>query len=210
MTEVPPPSASPPPDPPRAHEPHDAPEAPRMPSWVPIVIGLALVIIAALAVFTGLHYREPAAINRMTSRIIPHRNAAGRQTAPAVPGEPAPGASLVYPGDAVPKANEPVQSRSRAQITGGAAGVTAVVRMEARRGLQTRVKPDDALIYVNDLAIGEAKQFSTADEIYDFAAPGSYTIRIVAPGYRERQFVVTAGDGARQEIARIDVKLEKQ
>ncbi|MCU1349223.1 MAG: hypothetical protein JWO56_2253, partial [Acidobacteria bacterium] len=178
----------------------------------PIVIGLALVVMAALAVFTGLRYREPAAINRMANGILPHRGTP-RQTAPAPPGEPAPGASLVFPGDAdnVPKANEPVQTRSRAQITGGgAAGVVGIVRMDASRGMQTKVTPDDALVYVNDLAIGEARQFNTPDEIYDFAAPGSYTIRIVAPGYRERTFVVNAGEGAKQEIARIEVKLEKQ
>ena len=218
MSEVPPPEAprnAPSPDAaprvhePHVHEPHDPPEAPLMPGWVPIVIGLALVIMAALAVFTGLRYREPAAI----SRLIPRRTVP-RQTAPAPPGEPTPGASLVYPGgdaDNVPQANAPVESRSRAAITGGgAAGVTAVVRIEARRGLQTKVEPDDALVYVNDLAIGEARQFNTPDEIYDFAAPGSYTIRITAPGYRERTFVVNASESAKNEIAKIEIKLEKQ
>ena len=202
MTEVPPPETS------RAHEPHEPPEAPLMPAWVPIVIGIALVIMAALAVFTGMRYREPAAISRMiTRRTVP------RQPAPAPPGEPSPGASLVYPGDAdnVPRANAPVESRSRAEITGGgAAGVNATVRIEARRGMLTKVEPDDALVYVNDLAIGEARQFNTPDEIYDFAAPGSYTIRISAAGYRERTFVVNASDGAKNEIARIEIKLEKQ
>jgi hypothetical protein len=202
MSEVPPPET------PRAHEPHEPPEAPLMPGWVPIVIGLALVIMAALAVFTGLRYREPAAISRLITR-----RSTPRQTAPAPPGEPTPGASLVYPGDAdnVPQANAPVESRSRAEIVGGgAAGVNSVVRIEARRGMLTKVEPDDALVYVNDLAIGEARQFNTPDEIYDFAAPGSYTIRITAPGYRERTFVVNASEGAKNEIARIEIKLEKQ
>jgi hypothetical protein len=203
MTEVPPPET-----PPRAHEPHDLPEAPLMPGWVPVVIGLALVVMAALAVFTGLRYREPAAIGRMITR-----RGTPRPTAPAPPGEPTPGASLVYPGDAdnVPRANAPVESQSRAEITGGgASGVTAVVRIEARRGLLTKVEPDDALVYVNDLAIGEAKQFNTPDEIYDFAAPGSYTIRLTAPGYRERTFTVIATEAAKNEVARIEVKLERQ
>ena len=75
--------------------------------------------------------------------------------------------------------------------------------------MMTNVTPDDAMIYVNDLAIGEAKQFNTADEVYDFPAPGSYTVRIVAPGYKERVFVVTAADNATDEIARIDVKLAR-
>ena len=73
----------------------------------------------------------------------------------------------------------------------------------------TNVAPDDAMIYVNDLPIGEAKQFNTPDEVYDFPAPGSYTIRVVAPGYKERVFVVTAAENATEEIARIDAKLSR-
>jgi len=212
MSEVPPPV--PPETPPpgheheHKHEPHEVPEPPLMPGWVPLTIGLALVVMAALAVFTGLRYRQPTAITRMITR-----RSTPRQTAPAPPGEPAPGASLVYPGDAdnVPRANAPVETRSRAEITGGGtAGVSSIVRIEARRGMLTNVEPDDALVYVNDLAIGEAKQFNTPDEIYDFAAPGSYTIRLTAPGYRERTFVVNAGEAAKNEVARIEVKLEKQ
>ena len=71
------------------------------------------------------------------------------------------------------------------------------------------VLPDDAMVFVNGLAIGEARQFNTMDKLYDFPAAGSYTIRIVAPGYKERQFVITAADDAVQEIARIDAKLVK-
>ncbi len=81
--------------------------------------------------------------------------------------------------------------------------------MWARRGMITTVVPDDALIYVNNLAVGQARQFATMDEVYDFPNPGSYTIRVVEQGYKERQFVVTVAENARQEIARIDVKLEK-
>jgi hypothetical protein len=179
-----------------------------MPGWVPVLIGVLLVTMAGLAVFTGLRYRQAA----MTP-MIHSRRAPARTMASAPPGEPGPGASLVYPGDAenVPAAKEPVTGRARAEITGGgSAGITSTIRMWARRGLITTVVPDDALIYVNDLAVGQARQFATMDEVYDFPAPGSYTIRVVAPGYQERQFVVTAADNAPQEIARIDVKLKKQ
>ena len=69
--------------------------------------------------------------------------------------------------------------------------------------------PDDAMIYINDLPIGEAKQFNTPDEVYDFPAPGSYTVRVVAPGYKERVFVVTAAENAQDEVARIDVRLAR-
>ena len=75
--------------------------------------------------------------------------------------------------------------------------------------MMTNVVPDDAMIYVNDLAIGEAKQFDEPDEVYDVPATGSYTVRVIAPGYKERVFVVTAAETAPDEIARIDVKLSR-
>ena len=36
-----------------------APEEPHLPRWVPALIGAVLVIIAGLAVYTGLRYRNP-------------------------------------------------------------------------------------------------------------------------------------------------------
>jgi hypothetical protein len=69
------------------------------------------------------------------------------------------------------------------------------------------VVPDNAMVYVNTVLIGEASQFDTPDEIYDFAEPGSYTVRIVAPNGHEKTYIVTAANEAKQEIARISVKL---
>ena len=105
-------------------------------------------------------------------------------------------------------ANAPVTGRARAEITGGgAAGVQATVRMSARRGMILSIVPNDAMVYVNDLLIGQANQFDKPDEVYDFAAPGSYTIRISAPGYRDRQFVVNVAANATPEVARIEATL---
>jgi hypothetical protein len=185
------------------------PDEPRLPSWVPTLIGVVLVALAALAVYTGVRYRNPA----LADGIIRGRPAPNASQGGGPPGEPGPGASLVFPGDSgdnAPTASDAVSGRARATISGGgAAGVSSAVRLWARRGMTTNVVPDDAMIYVNDLAIGEAKQFNTADEVYDFPAPGSYTVRIIAPGYKERQFVVTAAENAQEEIARIDVKLAR-
>jgi hypothetical protein len=69
------------------------------------------------------------------------------------------------------------------------------------------VIPDDAIVYVNDTPIGQASQWTG---VYEFAQPGSYTIRIAAPGYKEQRFVVTAAENAQQEVAGITAKLEKQ
>jgi len=166
------------------------PDQAQLPGWVPTAIGIVLVIMAALAVYTGLRYRNPT----LAGSIIKTRHPPRAMTGGGPPGEPEPGASLVFPENA-PTAQ-----------AGTLAGKAA---MSARRGLITNVLPDDALVYVNGVVIGEAKQFNTMNKVYDFPAEGSYMIRLVAPGYKEAQFAVTASDNAQQEIARIDAKLPR-
>lgn len=168
-----------------------APGQPGLPSWVPTTIGIVLVAIAAFAVWTGLRYRSPTLANGI---IHPRRTPRG-MTGGGPPGEPEPGASLVFPE----------KSPTAAAGTATGAGV-----MAARRALMTNVLPEDAMVYVNGVLIGEAKQFNAAHEGYDFPAPGSYTIKLTAPGYRDAQFVVNASDDAQMEIARIDFKLQRQ
>jgi len=194
-----------PPQPPRHRDGTD--DVAVMPRWVPIAIGIVLVTLAALAVVTGLRYRDQTLV-----RIVQPRQRPMRPTAPAPPGEPEPGASLMFPGDAanVPAAREPESGSSHAEITGGASGVAGTVRMWARRGLRTNITPADAVIYINDVAVGQANQFDSEDKEYDFAEPGSYTMRIIAPGYKERRFIVTAADNAKAETAMIAAKLDKQ
>ncbi|HMC20431.1 MAG TPA: hypothetical protein VKL19_01165 [Thermoanaerobaculia bacterium] len=185
MTDLPP--ETPPPEPPRERH---VPDQPVLPSWVPTVIGIVLVLMAGLAVYTGLRYRNPTLANG----IIKTRRPPRAMTGGGPPGEPEPGASLVFPENAP---------------TAEAATITGSAVMTARRGLITNVLPDDALVYVNGVVIGEAKQFNTMNKVYDFPAEGSYTVRLIAPGYKEAQFVITASDNAQQEIARIDARLAR-
>jgi PEGA domain-containing protein len=173
-------------EPPRERHPS---QQPGIPSWVPTSIGIVLVVMAALAVYTGLRYRNPTLANG----IIKTRKPPRAMTGGGPPGEPEPGASLVFPE------NSPTASTT-----------TVAGAMSARRGLLTNVMPDDAMVYVNGVLIGQAKQFNAPDEVYDFPAPGAYTIRLMAPGYKEAQYVVSASDNATKEIARIDVKLQRQ
>jgi len=178
------------------------PDAPPMPRWVPVLIGIVLVLIAALAVWTGIRYRQPATL---ANGIVRSRRAPRPMTGAGAPGEPEPGSSLMFPGEA-PTAGVPVGGRTRVEITGGGAqGITAVMRVWARRGMSLKVTPDDAIVYVNDTPIGQASQWTG---VYEFAQPGSYTVRIEAPGYRERMFVVTAAENAKDEVATIAAKLE--
>ena len=177
-----------------------------MPRWVPVLIGGVLVLIAAFAVFTGLRYRSTDTI---TKHVQPRTER--RANSPAPPGEPGAGASLVFhgsEGDNTPAANAPVTGDARAVISGGPGGVSSTVRIWARRGMVFDVEPEDAMVYVNELPIGEVAQFNTADEIYDFATPGSYTVKVVAPSGAQRTFVVTAADDAKENVALIAVKLK--
>jgi hypothetical protein len=170
---------------------------PSMPGWVPVVIGVVLVTIAGFAVYTGLRYRNDTLVDRVLQPRKP---------------VPAQGGGSGFPGEGsekTPDAREPVASRTRAEITGGGAnGVVSTMRITARRGMVTRVVPEDAMVFVNDVSIGEAQQFNAPDETYDFPAAGSYTVRFVAPGFEERQFIVTVIDTAKTEVAVLDVKLE--
>jgi hypothetical protein len=180
------------------------PASPGMPRWVPVLIGMLLVVLAGLAVFTGLRYRES---NTMSEHVQPRRE---RSTAYAPPGEPGAGASLVMQGqgsDNAPAANQPVTGQARAVISGGPGGVQSTVRIWARRGMVLTVTPPEAMVYVNGMLIGQASQFDTTDEIYDFAEAGSYTVRIVSPAGKEKSFVVTAADDAEQDVAEIEAKL---
>lgn len=192
-----------------SHAPAPADGTPVMPRWVPTLIGVVLVAMAGLAVYTGIRYRTPTLANGIIKAPHPARTMTGGA---GPPGEPEPGASLVFPGDAAdntPAAREAVTGRARAEVTGTGHSITSTVRIWARRGMIVNVVPDDAMVSVNDLAIGQARQFNTMDGVYDFPAPGSYTIRFSAPGYKDQQFVVTVAENARDEIARLDVKLAR-
>jgi hypothetical protein len=57
------------------------------------------------------------------------------------------------------------------------------------------------------MPIGQVSQLNTMDEAYEFAAPGSYTIKLVGPGGTEKSYIVTASDDAPQDVARITTDL---
>lgn len=177
-----------------------------MPRWVPVLIGVILVALAGLAVFTGLRYRQGQTLVDQIGGPTPRP---GSNSA-APPGEPGAGSSLVLP-ESTPSANAPVAGDARAVISGGGAGgVQSSVRIWARRGMVLNVLPDDAVVYVNDTPIGAVRQFNSMDEAFEFAEPGSYTIKVSADGHRTRQYVVTVADNAPNDIARISAKLDTQ
>lgn len=176
-----------------------------MPRWVPFVIGLILVLLGGLAVYTGLRYRDNTLV-----RIVKPRGAPRSSTA-APPGEPEAGASLVFPGesgDNTPAAHPAVGGQARADVSGTAGAIESSVRILARRGMIMNVRPPDTMVYVNDVPVGQASQFST--QAYEFPQPGSYNVRLSAPGFADRALVVTADGRAKGEVARIEVSLARQ
>lgn len=186
------------------HEDEELPDPSLLPRWIPVLIGGILAVMAGLAVWTGLRFRDD---ETMKAHVRPRPD---RRAAAAPPGEPGAGASLVLhgrSGETTPAAGAPVTGRARAEIRGGPQGVEATLRLWARRGMVLDVVPEDAMVYVNDLPIGEVRQFNTPEEVYDFAEPGSYVVRIVAPRGPEKRYVVTATDSAPQDIARISARL---
>src|SRR2546425_13364130 len=128
MTERPPS-----PEPPRERH---VPDQPVLPSWVPTVIGIVLVVMAALAVYTGLRFRNPTLANG----IIKTRHPPRAMTGGGPPGEPEAGSSLVFPGEAAD--NTPAASTIAQNGLG-------TVRLSARRGMILNVLPDDAMVFVN-------------------------------------------------------------
>ncbi|HUR79345.1 MAG TPA: hypothetical protein VM733_01170 [Thermoanaerobaculia bacterium] len=186
---------------------HHEPRQAVMPRWVPVLIGIVLVVIAALAIFTGLRSRDDS----LLSQVHPRRQQ-GANT-PAPPGEPGAGASLVLhgaSGENTPEANEPVRGTARAVVTGGPGGVSSSVRTWARRGMVLNVLPEDTSVFVNDMPIGQVAQFNTMDEAYEFAAAGSYNVKLVAPEGATKTYVVTASEDARDDVVRITADLRKQ
>lgn len=182
-----------------------------LPKWVPIGLGLVLLIMAVLAVYTGLNYRN-VSLSRGLGRVVSSRTPS-RVAESGVPGEPQPGASRVVHGEhgeAIPQpdAFDPDQSPSAIRSEGGA--VIPVIRLAARRGLLVRVIPDDALVYVNGQPIGAARQFSSSDQIYEFAEEGRFAVRLVAPGYHEVEYEISATQDAADEVAVINAKLRKE
>ena len=193
------------PSPEHSHAAHEHEQPSLMPRWVPVLIGGILVVMAGFAVYTGLRTRDDDTI---LAHVRPQRQQ--QANTPAPPGEPGAGASLVLHGEAgenTPAANDPVRGQSRAMVQGGPGGVSSVVRIWARRGMVLNVLPDDTLVYVNDLPIGQVKQFNTMDEAYEFAAAGSYTVKLVAPSGTEKTYVVTAAEDAQQDVARISAEM---
>ncbi|MCM2313865.1 MAG: hypothetical protein NDJ92_01765 [Thermoanaerobaculia bacterium] len=184
-----------------------------LPRWVAPAIGLALVAIAAMAVWTGFRPRT-----RPEARLVITEPAVSRSTgmpedSGGAPGNPEPGASRMVQsesGGAVPDAQPlPEGELPRITIEGNQAGVTQTSSVEVRRGIAFDADRPDAIVYVNDLPIGDAGQYSAKDQAYEFAQEGTFNVRVVAKDGTEARFVVVATAAAQTDVLMIRVRLAR-
>lgn len=187
-------------------------ESTKLPRWVPLTIGALLIAIASAAVYTGVTYRRQG-LGRAFRRLP----MVGRIDRGGAPGEPEAGASRIMHGDAGDAVPPPGTAGSdddevRVAIIGGPDGVVPSIKLAARRGIIIRVDPSDAVVYVNDRAMGTAAQFSTEDQVWEFpdVPGGTFHVRLVADGYKEYEYVVTSDPDAEVEVAPLEVKLARQ
>jgi hypothetical protein len=182
-----------------------------LPRWVAPAIGLALVVIAGLAVWSGFRPRtRPEAKIVITEPAAPPLTGM-REDSGGSPGDPGPGASRIVQSDtggAVPAAAPlPEGELPRSTIAGDKAGVTTTASLEVRRGVAFDSDRPDAVVYVNDVPIGDAGQFAVKDQPYEFAQEGTFTVRVVAKDGTEARFVVVATAAAETDVAMIRVRL---
>lgn len=215
MDELKPPASEPelPPEasPGETGPPDDAPL--ELPGWVAPAIGLALVLIAGMAVWTGFRPRTRPEAKLVITEPAIREHAAQPEDSGGAPGDPGPGASRVVQSDtggAVPSAQPlPEGELPRATIAGDETGVTPTTNLEVRRGIAFDSDRSDAVVYVNDLPIGDAGQYAAKDQPYEFAQEGTFTVRVVAADGTEARFVVVATAAAETDVAVIRVRLAR-
>lgn len=197
-----------------------APDAPAedqpltLPGWVAPAIGIVLVAIAGMAAWTGFRQRTRMDVKYVLSG---PQLSGSSTTMPGdsggAPGDPGPGASRVVQsesGGEVPRAEPlPEGELPRASIHGDAAGVVPSSSLEVRRGVAFDCDRPDAMVYVNDLPIGEAGQFASKDQPYEFPQEGSFSVRVVARDGIETRFTVVASSGSETDVKVIPVRLAR-
>ena len=117
--------------------------APAMPRWVPIAIGVVLVLIAALAVWTGIRYRHPTLANGIVKSRL-YRLEQGSRIADAVSraGGVTPKAELAQVNLAAPLAVDALSPDDEALVEG---------RSESLQQPAVRGVPDDLVAEAVDL-----------------------------------------------------------
>lgn len=166
-----------------------------LPSWIPILLGVVLVTMAAFAVYTGMTHR-----GKPLARAVRHPVSTARRVV-----------ANVLPGDTDDPAPNPATSvtTSKMAIAGDGKSISSATILRAGRGMMIKAEPNTASVFVNERLIGTAAQFSRLDSIYEFPAEGSFSVRLMADGFEDAVYLVTVEPEADQEIAEIEVRLRR-
>lgn len=167
----------------------------KLPAWIPILLGLVLVTMAAFAVYTGMTHR-----GKPFARALGHPVSLARRAV-----------ANVLPGDTEDPAPHPATpvTTSKMVVVGDGKSITSTTMLRAERGMMIKAEPNTAAVYVNDRLIGTAAQFSRLDSVYEFPAEGNFTVRLMADGFEDAVYLVTVEPEADQEIAAIEVRLRR-
>lgn len=171
----------------------------KLPGWVGAAIGITLVVLGAMAVYTGFHSRSirPAAKSESSEPSMLGTFSMPEDSGGA-PGAPEAGASRIAPGSA------------DNHVSAQAPRVPPAESISVRRAVVFSIEPSSALVFVNGAAIGPANQFSAPSEAYEFGEAGTFVVKFVADGYRDGEVVVVADNGAAEDVAVIGMKLERR
>ena len=81
-----------------------------------------------------------------------------------------------------------------------------------RRGAEFNVTPPQALVTVDETAIGQADNddHSRGDKKYVFSQPGKHYVKLSAPGFRTTWIAIMVDSKATEEFADVDTRLPQQ
>jgi len=110
----------------------------------------------------------------------------------------------------------PPESTTQSAATPGFEVPQAVSEVyEARRAAQFNIRPDNALITINGVAIGRAEEwgggtFGGGGRPYPFRDPGTYYVELRADGYQTTWIKIVIRPDAKDLTVKVRTKLPKQ
>ncbi|MBZ5588289.1 MAG: protein kinase [Acidobacteriia bacterium] len=149
------------------------------------------------------------AIRRPTAALTPVSSPGGRKArAPAAPPVTEPSQAT---GAQTPSAVPP-QAVAVPAGQGGIAVPSVVAIFYCRRGAEFNVTPPQALVTVDETAIGQADNddHSRGDKKYVFSQPGKHYVKLSAPGFRTTWIAIMVDSKATEEFADVDTRLPQQ
>jgi serine/threonine-protein kinase len=142
----------------------------------------------------------------------PERPAASPRVTPPKPEKkPAAQAPVETPVEK-PEAPAETPAQSPQQPTFVVPQVAIAETYMARRGAEFHVRPDQAIVTINGVTIGKADDWDgfAGGRQYPFSQAGTYFVELTAPGFKTSWVKIVVKPDARDNIARVRTKLDKE